>query len=101
MRAIQVHRLREYLDGQNSISDWDYVSWLIFLSFVNNLLQIDTSDENTLRLLEVPFNKYVCCSDHSGVRAPLSVVGVVVCSILSQAMSHHSLESWAMTVLDN
>ena len=26
------------------------------------------------------------------MRAPLSVAGVDVCSILSQAMSHHSLE---------
>ena len=67
---------------------------------MNNLLKIDTSDENTLELLEVPFNKYVCCSDHSGVRAPLSVVVAVVCSILSQAMSHRSMEQIS-TVLEN
>ena len=48
----QVQRLRETLEGHETLADWGLVCWLFFLAFTNNLLKCDASDETTLKLLE-------------------------------------------------
>ena len=49
------------MDGAEGPFDWQPATWLVFVAFVNNLLQLDKSDECSLLLLEVRCLYLILC----------------------------------------